>query len=171
MAYDISVDFSDSASNRLLDDITYASPIGFRLLIDTQRYPNAQFSVQTTNLPEISVEAAAYSTPQGNIEISGDKVNFSPFTCNFLVDEHLENYHEIYEWLIGLVVEPENSSIRKTRDISLLVLDSHNNVSREIQFVDAHPASLSTLDFDAKNTDVEYMVATVTFKYSYFKVK
>lgn len=171
MPYETNVDFSDSASNDLLRDISYASPIGFRLLIDSQKYPNAQFTVQTALIPEISVNAAAYATPQRTIEIAGDKVEYSPFSCTFIVDEELENYYEIHEWLIGLVIEPESRDIRKTRDLSLLVLNSHNNVSREIQFVDAYPTSLSTLDFDAKNTNVEYLVGDVTFNYSYFKVK
>jgi len=171
MPYDTSVDFSDSASNALLRDITYASPIGFRLIIDSQRYPNAQFSVQTASIPEISVSAATYATPQRTIAIAGDKVEYSDFSCTFIVDEQLENYYEIHEWLVGLVTEPEDRNTRKTRDLSLLVLDSHNNVSREIQFVDAYPTTLSTLDFDAKNTDVEYLVGDVTFGYSYFKVK
>jgi len=143
--YDKSVDFTESASNQLLTDITYASPIGFRLLIDSQRYPNAQFSIQTASIPEITVDAAAYATPQRTVEIAGDKVSYSPFSCTFIVDEQLENYYEIHEWL--------------------------NNVSREIQFVDAYPTSLSTLDFDAKNTNVEYLVGDVTFNYSYFKVR
>jgi len=97
-------------------------------------------------------------------------VTYSPFTCTFLVDENLENYHEIHDWLVGLVVEPDNRDTRKVRDMTLFVLDSHNNVSREIQFVNAFPTSLSTLDFDAKNTDVQYLVADVTFSYSYYKI-
>jgi len=171
MPYDINVDFSDSASNEFLKDVGYASPLGFRLLIDSQRYPNAQFNVQTASIPEISVDAAAYATPQRTIEIAGDKVTYSPFTCTFLVDEQLENYYEIHDWLLGLVVEPDGKDISKTRDLTLFILDSHNNVSREIQFVDAYPTSLSTLDFDAKETSVEYLVGDVSFNYSYFKVK
>lgn len=170
MPYDKNVDFSDSASNELLTDVGFASPIGFRLLIDSQRYPNAQFNVQTAAIPEISVDAAAYATPQRTIEISGDKIQYSPFSCSFLIDEQLENYHEIHDWLVGLVIEPDDRNIRKTRDMTLLVLDSHNNVSREIQFVDAYPTSLSTLDFDAKNTSVDYLVGEVSFNYSYFKL-
>jgi hypothetical protein len=127
--------------------------------------------VQTASIPEISVSAATYATPQRTIAIAGDKVEYSDFSCTFIVDEQLENYYEIHEWLVGLVTEPEDRNTRKTRDLSLLVLDSHNNVSREIQFVDAYPTTLSTLDFDAKNTDVDYLVGDVTFGYSYFKVK
>lgn len=171
MPYDKSVDFSESASNEFIKDIGYATPLGFRLLIDSQRYPNAQFNVQTAAIPEISVDAAAYATPQRTIEISGDKITYSPFTCTFLIDEQLENYYEIHDWLVGLVVEPDGKDVSKTRDLTLFILDSHNNVSREIQFVDAYPTSLSTLDFDAKETNVEYLVGDVSFNYSYFKVK
>lgn len=170
MPYDKSVDFSDTASNEFLKDVGYATPVGFRLLIDSQRYPNAQFNVQTAAIPEISVNAAQYATPQRTIEVSGDKVTYAPFTCTFLVDENLENYYEIHDWLVGLVVEPDDRETRKTRDMTLFILDSHNNVSREIQFTNAFPTSLSTLDFDAKETGVNYLVADVTFSYSYYKI-
>jgi len=170
MPYDKSVDFSDTASNEFLKDVGYATPVGFRLLIDSQRYPNAQFNVQTAAIPEISVNAAQYATPQRTIEVSGDKVTYAPFTCTFLVDENLENYYEIHDWLVGLVVEPDDRETRKTRDMTLFILDSHNNVSREIQFTNAFPTSLSTLDFDAKETGVNYLVADVTFSYSYYRI-
>jgi hypothetical protein len=69
------------------------------------------------------------------------------------------------------VTVSEDRSVSKTRDMSLLILDSHNNVSREVTFTNAFPTSLSTLDFDAKSTDVEYLIADASFSYSYFKVK
>lgn len=171
MVYDTRVDFSDSASNQRIDDVTFADPISFRLLIDAQRYPNTEFTVQTASIPEISVDAAPYATPQRTIEIAGDKISYSPFSCSFIIDEKLENYHEIHEWLLGLVIEQDSRSIKKTRDVSLIVLDSNNNPTREIKFVDAYPVSLTTLDFDVKNTTVDYLTAEVTFNYSYFKIQ
>jgi hypothetical protein len=171
MPFDKNINFSDNFTKTRIEDITFASPIGFRLFIDSQRYPNAQFTVQTAAIPEISVDAAPFITPQRNIGVAGDKVEYAPFECSFLIDEKLENYKEIHEWLLGLAVEPESRDIRKTRDLALLILDSHNNVSREIHFVDAYPTSLSTLDFDAKSTDVQYLVGQITFEYSYFEIK
>lgn len=170
MPYDKSVDFSDTAQSTLLKDVGYASPIGFRLAIDSIRYPNAEFTVQTASIPEITVDAATYATPQRNIEVAGDKITYAPFSCSFIIDENLENYYEIHDWLIGLVIEPDDKNIRKTRDMTLLILNSHNNVSREVQFADAYPTSLSTLDFDAKLTSVDYLTAEVSFNYSYFKL-
>lgn len=169
MVYDTTINFTEKQDR--IDDVTFASPIAFRLLIDSVRFPNVQFTVQTAAIPSISVEPATYPTPQRAIAVGGDKVEYDPFNCTFLIDEELRNYREIHDWLIGLALEPEDRSIQKTRDMSLLVLDSNNNVIREIKFVDAYPTSLSTLDFDVKNTSVDYLVGEVSFNYSYFKVQ
>ena len=170
MPYDKSVDFSDQAVTTLEENINYASPIGFRLLIDSMRYPNTQFSVQSASIPEVSVGTTVFNTPQAKLNMPGDEMEYSDFSCTFIVDEELANYQEMHDWLIGLVKEPEGKDIRKVRDMSLLFLNSHNNVSREIQFTDAFPISLSTLEFDATATNVQYLTATVTFKYSYFRI-
>lgn len=172
MAYEKDVSFEVGVPERTLNDTAgFANPVGFRLAIDRLKFPNAEFNVQTASIPEISVDAVPYATPQRTIEISGDKVTYAPLTVSFIIDENLTNYTEIHDWLFGLVTVAENNSINKTRDMSLLILDSHNNFSREIQFTNAFPTSLSTLDFDAKNTNVEYLIANATFSYSYFKVK
>jgi len=172
MAYEKDISFEVGVPERSLDDTAgFAKPVGFRLAIDRLKFPNAEFNVQTASIPEISVNAAQYATPQRTIEVSGDKVTYAPLTISFIIDENLTNYNEIHDWLFGLVTVPEDRSVSKTRDMSLLILDSHNNVSREITFTNAFPTSLSTLDFDAKSTDVEYLIADTTFSYSYFKVK
>jgi len=171
MAYEKDISFEVGVPERSLDETAgFAKPTGFRLAIDRLKFPNAEFNVQTASIPEISVDAAQYATPQRTIEVSGDKVTYSPFDVSLSVDENLTIYNEIHDWLFGLVTVAEDRSINKLRDMTLLVLDSHNNVSREIQFVNAFPTSLSTLDFDVKNTGVDYLVADVSFSYSYFKL-
>jgi hypothetical protein len=72
--------------------------------------------------------------------------------------------------MIGLVNEEDNlRANRKTRDMTLQILTSHNNVAREITFVDAYPTNLSSLPFDTTITEANYLVANVSFNYSYFK--
>lgn len=172
MAYDKDISFEVGSPERTLDtEAGFAKPIGFRLAIDRLKFPNAEFNVQTASIPEISVDSATYATPQRTIEIPGDKVNYASLDITFIIDENLTNYNEIHDWLFGLVTVQENTSISKTRDMSLLILNSHNNVSREITFAGAYPTSLSTIEFDARSTDVEYLTASASFNYSYFKVK
>jgi hypothetical protein len=126
--------------------------------------------VQQVELPELSITTTPFSTPFRDIELSAGKVVYSPLSLTFLIDEELSNYQEIHDWLFGLVSEQDSKSVKKSRDLTLLVLSSSNNVIKEIQFIDAFPTSLGSLPFDVTQTDVEYLTATVSFNYSYFKL-
>lgn len=170
MPYETTINFSEQQTSTLVENLTYVTPSGFRLIIDSQKYPNAQYTVQTIALPDMSVSAAPFNTPKRNIGMTPDKVEYAPMDLTFLVDEDMKNYKEIHDWILGLVTEDDNG-VRKQRDITLQILNSHANVSNEITFVDAFPITLSSLPFDAGSTTADYLTAAVTFQYSYFRFK
>tara|TARA_B110000902_G_scaffold262557_1_gene339673 strand:+ start:846 stop:1358 length:513 start_codon:yes stop_codon:yes gene_type:complete len=170
MPYTTNINFAEQATSTLVNNLSYVTPSSFRLVIDSQKYPNAQYMIQTVALPDMSVTPATLNTPQRNIGFLPDKIEYSDMDLTFLVDEDMTNYKEIHDWMLGLVTESDEG-VRKARDITLQVMNSHNNVTNEITFVSAFPVNLSSLPFDATTTDVEYLTANVTFHYSYFKFK
>lgn len=170
MPYNIQTNISAvESSETFIEDISFVSPSGFHLTIDNIKFKNAQFLIQTMSLPDISAEGANLATPMRNISISPDKITYSPFECTFLIDEKLINYKEIHDWILAQIVESD-SDTKKTRDMTLSILDSNNNVARQIQFVDAYPTNLSSIPFDTTATDIDYLVASVSFNYSYYKI-
>ena len=54
-------------------------------------------------------------------------------------------------------------------DATLNVLTSKNNANIEVRFSDVFPITLSGLDFNQQADDVNYLSATVTFKYKIFQ--
>ena len=78
----------------------------------------------------------------------------------------MENYVETFEWLHSCI----ESSVDVSEDAELIILNSHNNVSKRIKFFGLFPTSLDSLDFNTQNTTVEYLQATVTFAYTNFEV-
>jgi hypothetical protein len=146
----------------------FLNPTSFVLQLDTVVYPTAEFTVQTMILPDVSVNGAPYHTPSRSIAIAADKIEYGQFDCSFLVDEDLINYKEIYDWLYNQVDNNNNSS--NVRDLTLNILSSANNVTKQIRFIDAYPTTLSSLPFDITTTDVEYLTAVVSFSYSYFEI-
>ena len=50
-------------------------------------------------------------------------------------------------------------------DATLIVLTSKNNPIKEIRFRDVYPITIGELQYDQQATDVQYLMATVTFKY------
>ena len=78
----------------------YASPIQFRFKCG--KLPEVEFTCQTANVPGISLGEATMATPLKDISIPGDKVSFSSLDISFLVDENLNNYKELHDWMLGL---------------------------------------------------------------------
>lgn len=146
----------------------YLNPTSFVLQLDSVKYPTAEFTVQTMVLPDVNVEGAPYHTPQRSIAIASDKIVYGQFECSFLVDENLINYQEIYDWLYSQV--DDNQSAANVRDLTLNIMNSSNNLTKQIRFIDAYPTNLSSLPFDITTTDVEYLTAVVSFNYSYFEI-
>ena len=85
---------------RLPAKMDYASPIQFRF--KCTKLPEVEFTCQTANIPGISLGSATQPTPLVDIPIPGDKISFQSLDINFLVDENLNNYKEIHDWLIGI---------------------------------------------------------------------
>ena len=78
----------------------YASPIQFRFKI--VKLPQVEFFIQTVNLPGISLGQATIPTPLYDYPVPGDKITYQSLDISFLVDENLNNYKELHDWLLGL---------------------------------------------------------------------
>jgi hypothetical protein len=55
-------------------------------------------------------------------------------------------------------------------DISLMVLASTKTPNYEIVYTDAFPTELSQVVFNTTDTDVNYIEASATFKYTYYTI-
>jgi len=145
--------------------MAFLNPTSFVLTLDSLQFSNAEFTIQTMVLPDITTSGPTFATRARDVTLASDKIEYGPFECSFLVDEDLTNYKEIYNWLYN---QADNQSSDDFRDITLSILSSANNVNKQIKFVDARPTSLSSLPFDITTTDVEYLTVVVSFDYSYF---
>ena len=124
-----------------------------------------------------------------NIPTPGDKIDFGDLTIRFLVDEDLGNFMEIQNWIRGLgfpesIKEfhdleadsnlPANFGARSRGNIysdgTLQILSSNLIPKFQVVFKDLFPVSLSTMTFDATDTDIEYFTANASFKYTIYDI-
>ena len=80
--------------------LDYASPIQFRF--KCTKLPEVEFTCQTANIPGISLGSGTQPTSLVDVPIPGDKISYQSLDISFLVDENLNNYKEIHDWLLGL---------------------------------------------------------------------
>ena len=79
----------------------YASPVQFRFKI--AKLPQVEFFIQTVNLPGITLgEISDVPTSLYDYPMPGDEISYQSLDISFLVDENLNNYKELHDWLSGL---------------------------------------------------------------------
>ena len=170
--------FDNQIANR-----NFLAPSGFRFVLS--KYPKVSFFSNSAVVPDISLGTAIQPTYLKDIDVPGDKLIYGDFTLRFLVDENLENYLTIHNWLTGLgtpesgdqykELETGENGVRNLQEIfsdgSLHILNSNFNKIATVSFKDLFPVFLTSLDFDSTGGDVEYFTAEATFKYTVYNIK
>ena len=161
----------------------FLSPVGFKFSL--AKFPKISFFCNSASIPEISLGTFQQPSYLKQIDIPGEKLTYGDLDIRFLVDENMENYMAIYDWLVGLGF-PETTQEFKTlttdsadqRDLkeafcdgTLRILNSNYREVATVKFTDLFPVSLTSLDFDAANTDIQYLTAEVSFKYTIYDLK
>ena len=173
-------------TSRQIENRNFLSPNGFRFSL--RRCPQAAFFCNQANIPDMTLGVAEQSTYLKNIPVPGDKIEFGDLNLRFLVDEDLGNYMEIQKWIRGLGFPESLDEVEKLEsqaeifgryaqdqdniysDGTLSILSSNLIPKFQIFFRDLFPYSLSTMTFDATQTDQEYFTADVSFKYTIYTV-
>lgn len=163
------------------DNKNFLSPLGFRFAL--QRAPNVTFNCQQATLPTINLGAIKQATPFVSLPWAGDKLNYDALNLRFMIDEDMKNYLEIFNWMISLG-HPDNFEQYKTltkvnqpilqgsafSDGTLLIQNAQRNWNISVSFTSLFPISLSPLEFNTTQTDVQYLQADVQFQYKTFTI-
>ena len=171
-------------------ELDFLRPNGFRFQI--ANIPQVSFFCQAANIPQVSLGSVEMQTPLTTLSFPGEKLQFGELMIRFLVQEDMGNYNELYAWMVGLGFPDSNQqfsdyiesqsfrtinaqkdkkeSIAQVSDAVLFVLDSNNNPSVKITFMDVFPTSLEGLDFDITQGNADYFTASAGFRYRTFKI-
>lgn len=155
----------------------YFSPLEF--IVSVKRLPHIEFFTQRTQIPGVSATPVAKPTPFNIMYETPDKLTYNNFDFSFIIDEKMNNYIEVYNWIKGITF-PQNygqfkeineSKEGRFSDITVLVLNSSKNPSINITYKNCFPIGLSEVTLDTTSSDLIYPEATVTFQYDYYTIE
>ena len=168
--------------DKQIQNRNFLSPIGFKFTL--AKTPKAAFFCNSARIPDINLGAATQPSYLRDIPVPGDKIEFGDFNLRFLIDENMENYMAIHNWIYGLGYPNSTSEYKELitdntgkedpkqafSDGSLHILNSNFNDVAIVTFKDLWPMSLSSLEFDASLRDTNYFTADVSFKYTVYEI-
>ena len=175
----------------------YATGTQWRLAFN--RLPKTNWFCTAATIPGITLGEAQYATPMTDMIVTGDKLTFETLNITFIVDEELQNYRELWDWMVGIGAPVNHSQWETTlakgdgtvrtfgtpdadprtkttfdesnlySDATLIVYNSKNIPKVNVKFKNMFPTSLSSLEYSQELTDVEYFKASATFRYLYYE--
>lgn len=169
-----------------IENRNFLAPTGFKFTLT--REPKVAFFCNQANIPELTLGVAIQPSYAKMLPTPGDIIEFGDLDLRFLVDENLENYMAIQNWIRGLGFPEKLSQFADLEDRGLVqgnytkdrqniysdgtlqVLNSNQLPNFQIVFQDLFPYSLSTLTFDSTDTDINYFTAEVRFKYTVYNI-
>lgn len=169
-----------SAVNNTPANKNFLSPLNFKFSV--KRAPHVNFFLQKASIPSIQLPQIDIPNMFVPIPTTRTHLEYGVFSVTFKVDEDLENYMEMHNWIKALgfpdnfdeyrklSVIPEYTGEGLRSDLSLIILNSTKTPNYEFVFRDAFPTYLSNVTFDTTLDDVNYVSATVEFAYILYEV-
>ena len=160
----------------------FLAPVGFKFTL--AKYPKVSFFSNSARIPELSLGTAIQPSYLKDIDVPGEKLTYGDLTIRFLVDENMENYMAVHNWLkgIGFPETPQQFKDQITdtdgrideklvfSDGSLHILNSNFQDVAIVKFQDLFPVGLTSLEFDATETDINYFTAEVSMRYTVYNI-
>ena len=173
---------TNSVFGKQIQNRNFLSGIAFKF--NLAKFPKVDFFSNSARIPELSLAIDQQPTYLKDIDIPGEKLTYGDFTLRFLVDEDMENYVSVYDWLNGLGFPESTKDFKDLTtdkagqremkeqfcDGTLRILNSNLREVAKVKFKDLFPVSLTSLDFDATSSDVQYLTAEASFKYTIYEL-
>lgn len=170
----------------LTENFNYLQPTSFKLVIDRRNYPNLEFFCQNVTHPGMIMSAVElpYQKVAG-VPMPGDKLTFNELSCNIILDENLLGYSEMFDWIRRLLDTDMDTNVptRAQRrgnslqnpptyaDITLSILSSHNNQTKQVRYIDCVPTSLGDIVFESTSDGSQFITYNASFRFNYFELR
>lgn len=156
----------------LTNNINLLQPTNFKVVIDRKSYGNIEFFAQGVTHPSVSVSAAPMPYKRmASISVPGDTLNFEELSMTVLVDEEMNSYTEVFEWLKKIVQNVDGrTEFPNQVDITVGITSSHNNLQKTIRYIDCVPTGISSLQMSATLNEPTVITYDLSFKIGYFEL-
>lgn len=171
---------------------------GLNFDVRINKLPHVSYNVQKCIVPGVSFSSPTVTSNLNSYPVPGDELKYDAFEMDFIVQEGMRDWYEIWQWMEGNTIPKNFDQFKKLRindltnldgsrnspvdstpstylkntysQISLFLSTSKVNNYMEITFNDAFPVYLSPLSLDSTAKDVDYLVGKVRFLYTNYEI-
>lgn len=160
---------TSGVSSRQPKNINQLNVVSYRLVFS--RMPEVEYNCTSIIIPSVTLGGpTVMPTRFSDDRRPGDKVDFDILTIEFIIDEDLNNYREVYNWILGLGFPDNHGQYQQLdeelSDIKLITLTNNSRANVEFSFKDCFPTILGQIDFTATAIDLDPIICSASFAFS-----
>jgi hypothetical protein len=151
--------------------------VGFE--INFSRLPATTYFCQRVNIPSVILGETHESNPFMNTPLEGDTLSFEALSISFIVDEDMQNYIEIYNWMTAIGFPRDYTQFAALKrpedfptisegiysDINVMLHTNKSNPNYKITFTDVFPTALSSVQLDSTPSTIDPIVVDASFNF------
>ena len=159
----------------LTENFNYLQPTSFKLVIDRRNYPNLEFFCQNVTHPGMIMSSVEVPFRKvAGVPFPGDTLTFNELSTNIILDENMQGYDEMFAWMRRLLDtnmgNVTTQAVSSYADITLSILSSHNNTTKQVRYIDCIPTSLGDINFTSTSGGTEFITFNASFRFNYFEL-
>jgi hypothetical protein len=145
-----------------------------KYLLNFKRIETVQYFCQSVNVPSIKLGEVIRTTPFLDMYSPGTKLDYSLLDIEFVVDEELETWKNLYNWFTT-IADPDGFEKRRYKeelqrnehfsDATLTILSNLNNPVLRINFRNLFPVSMGDINFDTRLSADNLITVSASFRY------
>jgi hypothetical protein len=156
--------------------------------LNFSRLPNVQYFCQSVSVPGISMSEALMTNPFIDLYAPGEKAIYDLLNITFYVDENLQTWKEVHDWIRAMTFPKEFEEYRQLNNLNkytrslntdkpqysdgvITLLTSANNPKTRFKFYDLFPVTLSTFIMSTTDSPENIITADASFRYSYYDIE
>lgn len=146
----------------------FAAASGLDSILTFTKYPDLQLFMQRASLPAITAALPSLDGPRyQGLNEPPTKLLYEDLACTFLVQANYGNYLTVQKWMRDSMSEYKDTAVS---DINQMFMTSDGIQVMQAKYIRALPYHLSALEYAIDTNDVQYLKATVLFKYNKYDV-
>jgi hypothetical protein len=168
------------AYNRQQKNVNPLLPNKFTFFLT--KLPELSLASKSVNIPGVSLPSWKQTTSLNPIPRSGLNLEFQPLEITFIVDEDLNNWSELSNWMRLMAMVKSGADYGSVKieqlqpgpegglvsDAQLVILTNESVPNIVFYFRDAFPVYLSDLQLSNDTSNPVPLEATVRFEYTYY---
>jgi hypothetical protein len=141
-------------------------PGNFGLVIESDKFEHVEYFCQQAAIPTLSFTPDSPMYKNYEHYVAGDTIRYSPFNIQFVVDEDMQNYLEMFNWFKR--IQDGDDINNEIHDGVLLIYTNKGKLNKSVRFKGLMPQIMGELMFSTQESDSP-ITCNVDFAYTGFE--